>query len=101
MNVQTLKCIANTNITANWNRQLVACVPVSCKTPPPGLPNLAKKEFIFNPNVTTSRQYQTTVVYSCPANTTLPEMIASAFSFDYSLSAGFIYNVTAVCDLDG
>ena len=101
MNFQTLKCNASTNGTASWNRNPFACVPINCKNPAPELPNLATQKLLYNPNVTTSRQYQTTVLYSCPANSTLPEMLSSNFSFDYSLSAGFIQNVTAVCDLDG
>ncbi len=44
--------------------------------------------------------FQTTITYICPANTSLPTAISSNFSFDYSLSAGFIYNVTAYCEID-
>ena len=54
----------------------------------------------FSQNKTTNQQYQTTVFYSCPANASLPGLISSNFSFDFKLSAGFVYNLTAFCEID-
>ena len=54
----------------------------------------------FSQNKTTNQQYQTTVFYSCPANASLPNLISSNFSFDFQLSAGFVYNLTAFCEID-
>jgi hypothetical protein len=30
----------------------------------------------------------------------LPNLISSNFSLDYSLASGFVYNVTAYCEVD-
>ena len=48
----------------------------------------------------TSKQYTTTILYYCPSNLTLPTIISSNFSFDYTKSLGIIKNVTAVCEID-
>ncbi len=64
------------------------------------VPKDSKMSIIYKPNPTNTQQYQTTVVYYCPSNLTLPQLISSNFSFDYSLSAGNVNNVTVVCDID-
>jgi hypothetical protein len=46
------------------------------------------------------QQYQTTISFFCPANQSLPTLISSNFSFDYSASSGKIYNLTAFCEID-
>ena len=46
------------------------------------------------------RQYETTVHYSCPSNTSIPAMLTSNFSFDYAVDAGSIYTVQAYCEID-
>jgi hypothetical protein len=58
-------------------------------------------EIVFSQNKTTNQQYQTTIVYYCPANNTLPSLISSNYSFSYSPSSQFFYNVTAFCEIDG
>jgi len=58
-------------------------------------------EFIYNPNNVTNKQYQTSVTYRCPENSSLPFILASNFTFDFkNLTNGFIYNLTATCQVD-
>ena len=64
-------------------------------------PNEAYPEIVYNPNPATNRQYQTTVVYHCPVNQSLPGIIKSNFSFNYIESFGMVTNVTAICRVDG
>lgn len=59
-------------------------------------------EYIYNPNTVTNKQYQTTVTYRCPTNSSLPTILASNFTFNFkNLTNGFIYNLTATCQADG
>lgn len=65
------------------------------------MPSGAYNEVLYSPNTTTNRQYQTTIVYYCPSNLTLPSIIKSNFSFAYTESFGFVANVTAICRVNG
>jgi hypothetical protein len=65
------------------------------------VPSGALQEILYSPNQTTNRQYQTTVVYHCPINQTLPTIIKTNFSLDYTKSFGMVNNVTAICRVDG
>ena len=101
INIQTLVCQYDPNADAQWSPNPIACEPVSCQYSAPNAPDLTIKNIIYSPNTTTNKQYQTTISYVCPSNLTLPNIISTNFSLDYSLSNGFIYNVTAYCEVDG
>ena len=65
-------------------------------------PVAASMEYIYNPNSVTNRQYQTSVLYRCPTNSSFPTILASNFTFNFkNLTNGFVYNLTAVCHADG
>jgi hypothetical protein len=61
----------------------------------------ARLQVVYSQNKTTNQQYQTTFVYYCPANSSLPSLISSNYSFDFGLANGFVYNLTAFCEIDG
>jgi hypothetical protein len=65
------------------------------------IPTGAYWNILYSPNKTTNRQYQTTIAYICPSNLTLPSVISSNFSLDFPIANGFVYNVTAYCQVDG
>ena len=98
---QTLRCAYDPNTGGYWSPTPVACEPRTCKFPPPSATNDTIFNVIYSPNKATNMQYQTTIAYMCPANQSLPSLISSNFSLDYPLSKGFVYNVTAYCEVDG
>jgi len=100
-NSQTLRCAYDPNTGGYWTPNPIACEPKSCKFPPPTAPSDTIYNVIYNPNKATSMQYQTTIAYMCPSNMSLPSLISSNFSLDYPVSKGFVYNVTAYCEVDG
>jgi len=98
-NTQTITCNVNYWIGTFWSA-IITCQPVSCKYPPPALPANSYQNLIYSPDPVGNKRYQTTVFYGCPANQSLPSLLSSNFSFDYSPNV-FVYNVTAICDIDG
>ncbi len=95
-----MTCYPNYQQLGGFWPAVIKCEPASCRFPPPAAPANSFRQIIFSPNSTTNQRYQTTVVYYCPKNQTLPQILSSNFSFDYSV-ATFIYNVTAFCEIDG
>ena len=100
-NTQTIQCSYDPNTGGYWSPAPIDCEPVTCKNPPPTAPTDTIFNVMYSPNKTTNQQYQTTIAYMCPSNQSVPWLIKSNFSLDYSVSQGFIYNVTAYCEVDG
>ena len=86
---------------AQWNHTTVACEPLTCDQGPPEIPNESYWEILYSPNPTTNRQFETEIVYHCPANDSLPELIKDEYTFAYAESNGIIRNITAICQIDG
>ncbi len=99
-NTQRLTCFYHP-VKSYWSPTIIPCEPLNCKFPPPKNPDGARMEIVFSQNKTTNQQYQTTVVYYCPANYSLPNLISSNYSFTYSPTTQFFNNVTAFCEIDG
>ncbi len=100
-NTQALQCKYDPNAGGYWSPDPIPCEQVTCRYPPPAAPAGSFENILFSLNKTTNQLYQTTIAYMCPANMTLPSLISSNFSLDYSIAKGFVYNVTAYCQVDG
>ena len=101
INTQTVTCNYDPTKGGYWSNNPIVCEPLTCLYPlPVPDPTGATKKIVYSPNPVTNQQYQTTINFTCPANLTLPTIISSNFSFNYNVASGFIYNVSAFCDID-
>ena len=98
LNTQTLSCDYDIWDGGVWYPKVIPCEPITCQSL--SSPNGSKLEIIFSPEIT-NRQYETHLLFRCPENGTLPDILKSNFSFDYNLQFGFVYNISAFCDIDG
>ena len=99
INTQTITCLYSTSQGGYWST-VVTCEPVTCTNRPPTDPANTIKKVIYSANTTTNQQYQTNITYFCPANVSLPSLISSNFSFNYSPQSLRIYNVSSFCEID-
>ena len=101
INAQIITCNYDIVNDATWGPETFACEPLTCPEDPPEIPTETYWSIEYSPNPTTNRQFETEIVYHCPANSSLPELIKDEFSFDYPESGGIIQNVTVHCTIDG
>jgi len=100
MATQTLMCAYDPDVGPSWSPSLTACQPTNCTNLYPATPLNSTMLATKVPNRFNLKQYLTSILYTCPSNTSLPLLLSSNFSFDYPKSAGIVNNVTASCDLD-